>query len=392
LELEFPEVFGRENPGFDVIVGNPPFVGGQKITGALGTAYRDYLIERIAHGKKGSADLCAYFFLRAGQLVRDGGMMALLATNTIAQGDTREVGLDQLTAHGFSIPRAVPSTPWPGEASLEVAQVWLYRGAWPGDFVLNEQPVAGITPFLTVPGQVAGNPYRLAANADQSFQGSIVLGMGFVLTPEEAHALIARNPDHKDCLFPYLNGEDLNSRFDQSPSRWVINFHDWPLNRKADGIWKTADAKRRKTWLQSGMVSADYPDPVAADYPELLAIVEEKAKPERDKLNRKARRDRWWQYAERAPKLYSTIAGLGRVLVCGLVTTHLSFGFAKIPVVFMHKLAVFPFDKSENFALLQSCIHEIWTRHYSSTLAVALNYSPSDCFETFPFPHNLAGL
>ena len=115
-ELEFPEVFGRDNPGFDVIVGNPPFVGGKRITGALGTEYRDYLVERIANDKKGSADLCAYFFLRAGQLLRDGGMMALLATNTIAQGDTREVGLDQLTAQGFSIPRAVPSVPWPGEA------------------------------------------------------------------------------------------------------------------------------------------------------------------------------------------------------------------------------------------------------------------------------------
>ncbi len=143
-ELEFPEVFGRDNPGFDVIVGNPPFVGGSKITGSLGTAYRDYLVERVANGKKGNADLCAFFFLRAGQLVRDSGMIALLATNTIAQGATREVGLEQLTAQGFSIPRSVASLPWPGEASLEVAQVWLYRGAWPSDFVLNEQPVAGM--------------------------------------------------------------------------------------------------------------------------------------------------------------------------------------------------------------------------------------------------------
>ena len=143
-------------------------------------------MEHIANGRKGNADLCAYFFLRAGQLLRDGGMMALLATNTIAQGDTREVGLDQLTAQGFSIPRAVASVPWPGEASLEVAQVWLYRGAWPGAFVLNGQPVAGITPFLTVPGAVAGNPYRLAANLNLSFKGSEANGMGFVLAPEEA--------------------------------------------------------------------------------------------------------------------------------------------------------------------------------------------------------------
>ncbi len=319
-ELEFPEVFGRANPGFDVIVGNPPFVGGQKITGALGTAYRDYLIERIANGKKGSADLCAYFFLRAGQLVRDGGMMALLATNTIAQGDTREVGLDQLTAQGFSIPRAVSSVPWPGEASLEVAQVWLQRGAWPGDFVLNDQPVAGITPFLTVPGAIAGNPFRLAANVDQSFQGSIVLGMGFVLTPEEAQSLIARNPRNKACLFPYLNGEDLNSRWDQSPSRWVVNFHDWPLHRQADGDWRTADAKQCKEWLRSGNVPADYPDPVAADYPDLLAIVRERAKLDRDKLANgdASARDyarRWWQFGRPTMKLYSTIAGMGRFLV-----------------------------------------------------------------------------
>ena len=391
-ELEFPEVFGRDQPGFDVIVGNPPFVGGQRITGALGTVYRDYLIERIANGKKGSADLCAYFFLRAGQLVRDGGMMALLATNTIAQGDTREVGLDQLTAQGFSIPRAVASVPWPGEASLEVAQVWLYRGAWSGAFVLNDQPVAGITPFLTVPGQVAGNPYRLAANADKSYIGSYVLGMGFVLTPDEAHALIAGNPRNQDCLFPYLNGEDLNSRFDQSPSRWVINFHDWPLNRQADGVWRTADAKQCKAWLQSGIVPADYPDPVAADYPELLAIVEEKVKPERDKLNRKARRERWWQYAERAPKLYSTIAGMGRVLVVTQTSKYHSFIFSNENLVYSHKIVVFPKNFYSDFCFLSSIIHAEWVLRFGSSLETRPVYTPSDCFETFPFPRNLSGL
>jgi len=145
----------------------------------------------------------------------------MLATNTIAQGDTREVGLEQLVSGGFAIPRAVPSRKWPGTANLEVAHVWVHRGAWGGEQVLDDQPVSGIGPFLTVPGTVSGKPYRLAANRDKSFQGSIVLGMGFILTPEEAQALIARNPRNRDVLFPYLNGEDLNSRPDQSPSRWV---------------------------------------------------------------------------------------------------------------------------------------------------------------------------
>ena len=137
--LEFPEVF-VDRVGFDAFVCNPPFMGGQKITGNLGTAYRDYLVEHLAHGKRGSADLCAYFALRAASLLQDGGQFGFLATNTIAQGDTREVGLDQLTAHGCVIPRAVPSRPWPGTATLEVAGSSVFKcktsrigpsGPWP---------------------------------------------------------------------------------------------------------------------------------------------------------------------------------------------------------------------------------------------------------------------
>ncbi len=311
---------GAERPtGFDAFIGNPPFMGGQKITGNLGTGYRNYLVGHLAGGRRGSADLCAYFFLRAAGLLRPGGMAGLLATNTIAQGDTREVGLDQLDARAVAIPRAIPSRKWPGGANLEVAHVWLHNPpkgrAWQGGWRLNDRPVSGITPYLTEPGAVVGPPHRLKANADKSFQGSIVLGMGFVLDPAEAEALLAQDPRHRDCLFPYLNGEDLNSRPDQSPSRWVINFHDWPLDRSASGSWANADDDLRKEWLRAGRVPADYPKPVAADYPVLLGIVEEKVKPERMRNKRKIRRERWWQFAERAPKLYATIEGMERVLV-----------------------------------------------------------------------------
>jgi hypothetical protein len=181
--LEFPEVFvGKgDDAGFDAIMSNPPFQGGQKITGTLGTEYRDYLVEHLANGKRGSADLCAYFFLRATKLVRQGGMCALLATNTIAQGDTREVGLDQIVASDWTIPRAMPSRKWPGEASLEVAEVWLRNGEWQGLYILNNTIVESITSFLTIPGKVQGKPYILNANADKSFIGTYVLGIGFVL-------------------------------------------------------------------------------------------------------------------------------------------------------------------------------------------------------------------
>ena len=397
LSDSLPDEAPLGGSGFHAFVGNPPFMGGQKITGNLGTAYRDYLVREIAGGRRGSADLCAYFFLRAASLLRPGGMVGLLATNTLAQGDTREVGLDQLAAAGISIPRAVPSRKWPGSANLEVAHVWLHKGDWHGPWAINDEPVSGITPYLTAPGRVTGPPQRLKANEDKSFIGSYVLGMGFVLDPVEAAALIARDPRNRECIFPYLNGEDLNSRPDQSPNRWVINFRDWPLNREGEGSWILADEDRRKEWLRSGRVPRDYPGPVAADYPDLLAILEAKVKPDRDRLatgdaTARDRAHRWWQFARATMRLYASIGGMDRVLAVSLVTHHVGFAFADSAFVFAHRLAVFPLDCWCYFALLQSNLHEPWAREHSSSLETRINYSPSDCFETFPFPKSLANL
>lgn len=392
--LAFPEIM--ERGGFDAFVGNPPFVGGQKITGNFGADYRDMLILALANGKKGSADLCAYFFLRVGQMLRENSTAGLLATNTIAQGDTREVGLDQLAAAGFRFPRANPSRPWPGIAALEVAHVWLRRGSWQGAYVLDDQPVAGITPFLTAPGRVQGKPFKLAANSAKSFQGSIVLGMGFVLTPEEAQALIVKDARNADCLRPYLNGEDLTSCPTQSPSRWVINFHDWPLNRLGVGRWLAANHKQQKAWLREGIVPADYPDPVAADYPDLLPIVDARVKPERTRKNEQGEHQlryplylKWWIYAEKRPELYATIVSLDRVLVGCQTAKYVSLAFEPANYVYSHATNVFCSNQHSWLALLASSIHDAWAREYSGSLETRLRYSPSDCFETFPFPDSL---
>jgi hypothetical protein len=357
--------------GFNVIIGNPPFMGGQKITGSLGTEYRDFIVKWIGNNKKGSADFCAYFFLKAKHLLNENGGFGLIATNTISQGDTREVGLDQLIEN-CTIYRAVPSRNWPGSASLEVAYVWLRKGSWNGNLILDEKPVDGITAFLTNPGKASGKPYRLVGNQNKSFQGSIVLGLGFVLTPEEAQALIEKDPKNQDVLFPYLNGQDLNTNPDQSPSRWVINFQDWPLDAEHDDL-KNPKGK-----------------PYANDYPDCLAIIREKVKAEREKNNRKVYRDYWWHYAEKRPALYSAIANQKRVLVLCIVTQYFAPAFCPTEWVYAHRCCVFSFNNSYEYAILQSTIHECWARQYSSSLETRLNYSPSDCFETFPFPTSTA--
>ncbi|HJK96173.1 MAG TPA: N-6 DNA methylase, partial [Polyangiaceae bacterium LLY-WYZ-14_1] len=131
--LELPEVFHANRPDpldgmaengaafMDGFVGNPPFAGKNGITETNGDGYLDWL-KTVHQGAHGNADLSAHFFRRAATLVGDHGTMGLIATNTIAQGDTRATGLKHLVANeGLDIYAATRSAPWPGaEAAVTV--------------------------------------------------------------------------------------------------------------------------------------------------------------------------------------------------------------------------------------------------------------------------------
>ncbi len=356
--LEFPEIFTSGNEGFAAIIGNPPFMGGSNITGVLGTDYRDYMVEHIAQGRRGNADLCAYFFLRASKVTQNNGLNALLATNTVAQGDTREVGLDQIISSGWSILRAISSRKWLGKANLEVAFVWLRNGNWHNLYILNDRPVIGITPRLSKVGAASGNPHHLFANSNKAFNGSKMSGMGFVLPIEKALSLMEKDSCNKSILFPFLNGEDINSRPDQSPSRWAINFFDWPLEK-------------------------------AETYRDCMKIVREKVKPERDHNNMKVRREKWWQYGTRAEELYSTVRNLSQVLVISRVSKYTTCAWEPEGIVYSEAICVIASDRISYFVLLQNTFHAAWVRLYGSSMKNDPRYTPSDCFETFPFPVNM---
>ena len=216
------------------------------------------------------------------------------------------------------------------------------------------------------------------------------------------------NSRNRKAIFPYIGGEEVNTSPTHAHHRFVINFRDYPLRRQhpvdgpastrsavasstgrppsAAATWRGATDEERRTWLRSGIVPPDYPGPVAADCPDLLAIVEERAKPERDVQNRKALRERWWQHADKRPGLYSTIAGLDRVLANSQVSQRVQFAFLPANMVYAHTLNIFPFATSAAFSILQSRPHETWARFFASSLEDRLRYTPSDCFETFPFP------
>jgi hypothetical protein len=343
------------NGGFDAVVGNPPFLGGQRLTGRIGEDLREYLIQQIGRDKRGSADLCTYFLLRDLSLAPS-GRVGIIATNTIAQGDTREVGLDQVVEMGWMIYRAEKSQPWPGTAALEVALVWAGHPGRDEVRILDGDRVADITASLDPPSRIIGNPYRLAANAGQSFQGSIVLGTGFILEPEEAHALITKDPRNMAVLYPYLTGEDLNSRWDCSAGRWIINFHDWPKSQ-------------------------------AESYTDAFSQVLSLVKPERAVNSySKHARENWWLYERRRPELYSAIADLDRVAVIALVSRLVMPAMVDTRQVLSHKLGVFATDQLGHLAFLSSAFHSAWAWRMSSTMKADLNYSPSDVYETLPQP------
>jgi hypothetical protein len=354
--LAFPDVFA--GGGFDVFVGNPPFLGGLKISSEFGDSYRRF-IDIAFEPMSGKADLCAAFFRRAFVLLRHSGMCGLIATNTISQGDSRESGLAVILKDGGAIVLANRFMKWPGQATVEVNLIVVSKGSSGITAILDGKPATEISSRLDC--EPEAEPRTLTENAGKCFQGSIVLGLGFVLGSTEADALLRAESTNADCLFPYLTGEDLNSEPSQKATRYVIQF----------------DERTEKE---------------ARQYPDLWRIIEERVLPERrQKDKRKYPRmvNEWWKHWNNRQELYAKIRHLVRVLVRARVSELHSLVFVPSRQIFADVVQVFSFDDYFHFALLQSNVHEAWVRRNVSTMRTDIRYTATDCFETFPFPQLL---
>ncbi|MEM9553688.1 MAG: DNA methyltransferase [Acidobacteriota bacterium] len=366
--LEFPEIFYADRPDpldhgarnhvafIDAFVGNPPFAGKNQITEAGGPGYLDWL-KTVHPGSHGNADLSAHFFRLADRLLGAHGTIGLIATNTIGQGDTRSSGLQPLVRQGLSIYDAANSMPWPGgAAAVTVSIVHLAKGHPADDLDLRLDGAKAEAINSRLRGKPERpDPEKLLRNDGCAFVGTYVLGMGFVLTPEERVALIDRDPRNAERIFPYLGGAEVNSSPTQSHDRFVISFGQMSL-------------EEAKKW------------------PDLIEIVRENVKPERDRNKREVRRKYWWRFGEVAPALYESIARLERCLVTARHSKHLILSQVAVDQIFSDALFVFSLQTIDAWVSLQSRVHETWTRLLSSSMKTDLRYSASDCFETFPFP------
>ena len=286
-EIEFPEVFtsdskGIQLGGFDCIVGNPPFLGGKRISTAFGQSYLDFLLLEF-DDSHGNTDLVAFFFRSSFNRIRKGGALGLIATNTISQGDTRSTGLRKICNTEGHIFCALRRFKWPGDAAVVVSVVHILKGCLPIERKLDGKHVEFISAFLFHSGS-HNDPHCLKANQNRCFLGFKVYGQGFLFddsdsdssTISEMNQLTHKDPRNKELIFPYLGGAELNEDPRQSPNRYAINF-------------------------------GDRTEEMAMQWPDLYSIVRTKVKPTRDKLNRKALRDRWWQFGEKQPGLVAAM-------------------------------------------------------------------------------------
>ncbi len=370
--VEFPEVFyagrpdpldeGRENRAayMDAFIGNPPFADKNVLSAAHGEVYIRWLLALHADSH-GNADITAHFFRRAATLLGTNGTFGLIATNTIAQGDTRTTGLKWLVQHGWQIIDATTSFKWPGSANVAVAIVHAALGTpAPRKVRLDGREVTFINSQLHARAERA-DAVPLETSRALWFQGAKVYGSGFQLDSHEYETVLRDTPHAVEVLRPYIGGDELNSSPRQEPHRYVINFGQHPL------------------------------DLVSHRWPTLLHIVEQRVRPERelartDTADGAHRKKYWWQFAQPRPELFEAISPLKRCLASARVTKHLVFSFQPTDRVFSEQLNIFVFDTSSAFAVLQSRIHEPWARLLSSSMRNDLRYSASDCFETFPFP------
>ena len=356
--LEFPEII--KHGGFDSIVGNPPFLKGTAIGRSFGRKYRGYLGETIGGGTKASyADLCSFFLLRTSSLLNSKGLSGLICTNTISQGDTREMGLDQVVGiHNKELVWVNTKTLWPGSAAVVVSLLVFANKNWNGKKCLDNKVVEYISEFLSDSKESLITPKKLLENEKLAFKGTTTGCKGFVITDNEAKELFRTDKKYYEVVHEFIGGGDFNNSPTFSTDRWVINFRDWSFEK-------------------------------ASEYPKCIEILRERVKPYYDSRTGQIHEESYWKFSDKRLESYKLIKPMDRVLFHSFTSKHLCFGFLPVGMVYSAPHVVIALSGFEHFAVLQSSFHLLWIIEFCSTMKTDIRYAPSDLFNTYPFPEGV---
>ena len=357
-------------PDADVIIGNPPFLGGKLLITHLGEGYVSRMFATYAGRVPAEADLVCYWFEKAGQQIASGKAkrVGLVATNSIRGGANRRM-LTTAT-HNRSIFEAWSDEPWVVDgAAVRVSPVCFSRagdeslaGIW-----LDGQAVDEVYADLTARRGGAGvdltSAGRLAENANVAFMGD-TKGGPFDIAGDQAREWLRlpANPNGRtnaDVLKPWVNGRDVTQR---PAGKWIVDF-GWTM-----------------------------PEGDAALYEEPFRRVQERVYPMRQRNRRKTYREYWWRHVEPRQGMWAVLAGRSRCIVTPTVAKHRVFSWLDTRICPDHQLIVIARDDDTTFGILHSRFHEIWSLRLGTSVGKGNDprYTPTTTFEPFPFPEGLS--
>jgi hypothetical protein len=360
-------------PQADFIIGNPPFLGGTQMRGALGHGYTE-AVRRAYPDVPDGSDFVMYWWNEAAERVRRGEtrQFGFITTNSISQPRNRAVSQRHLTAQPpLALTYAVPDHPWvdasdgaavriamtvgrPGEHDGLLERASDEREGAGGEYIVTWTAMRGkIQADLRIGAEVI-TTQALRANEGLAGPGSQLFGSGFIVTPDEAAALgLGETPGTEQHLRPYRNGRDLTQR-----PRGVMVIDLFGL---------TADQARERV-------------------PALYQWVFERVKPERDQNNRRQLREQWWLHGYPRPELRRALAGLPRYIATVETAKHRFFTFLDASVLPDNMVTAFALSDAYVLGVLSSRIHVTWALTVGGTLEDRPRYTKSVCFEPFPFP------
>ena len=346
----------RDWPACDVIVGNPPFLGDKRMRNELGHHYVESLREIYSNRIPGGSDLCCYWFEKARELVtlQKCKRAGLLATNSIRQPRNRKV-LERVV-EGGTIFFAESDRPWVLDgAAVRVSMIGFDAGSERAK-ILDGKEVISIDAALSS-SRTSTTSQVLTANDGISFVGDCKKGAFDIEDALAIELILATgNPNglpNSDVVVPLANADDVTDRFRHV---WIIDFGE----------------------LRTETEAAQYERPFA----HALAYV----KPARDKVRNNLERKRWWLHARPAPDMRKATRQTSSYIATPGVSKHRLFVWLSHPILPAHRLVVFGNSSDFQLGILQSRFHSVWALRLGSTLEDRPCYTPTTCFETFPFP------
>ena len=354
-----------EWPAADVVIGNPPFIGGKLLNANLGEDYVSRIFTVYEGRVPAEADLVCYWFVKAGEHIGSGKAKraGLVSTNSIRGGANRRAL--QTATEDRPIFEAWSDEPWVIDGAAVRVSLVCFSGPDDGAELerrLNGQLVDAVHPDLT--GNVdLTKAQRLCRNIGIAFMGD-TKGGPFDVPGDQAREWLREpaNPNgrpNSDVLRPWVNGMDLTRR---PADKWIVDF-GWSMGQEE-----------------------------AALYEAPFQHAKEHVYPMRQRNRREAYRIHWWRHVEPRPGMWDALDGLSRYIATPTVAKHRLFAWLDARICPDHQLIVIARDDDTTFGILHSRFHEAWSLRLGTWLGKGNDprYTPTTTFETFPFPEGLS--